>query len=305
MGLYFFDKKKIIIIGSLLACGYMVIFPEITMRASKAAIDIWLNSIVPVIMPFFIAAGFLKGIGVCSNLPVRLYPFIMAMLSGYPMGAKITGDYYREGRIQDDRIYGLLSYSMITGPAFILGTVGVSLLNSYRMGVILAVSHYCGALLNGFLFGGYMSVKTDRVQNNTDSSSGVSYYSVLTEAMLDSFKSVAIILAYIMLFMIVCSTISESGIFDGESGRLPEALINGIMEMTVGCGKMAASGESSLIKLLSVSFMISFGGFSVLGQSLSMLKNCPVTASKLMKIKISHGLISVIISFVICRFVII
>ena len=51
--------------------------------------------------------------------------------------------------------------------------------------------------------------------------------------------------------------------------------------------------------------MISFGGFSVLGQSLSMLKNCPVTASKLMKIKISHGLISVIISFVICRFVII
>ena len=77
------------------------------------------------------------------------------------------------------------------------------------------------------------------------------------------------------------------------------------MEMTVGCGKMAASGESSLIKLLSVSFMISFGGFSVLGQSLSMLKNCPVTASKLMKIKISHGLISVIISFVICRFVII
>ena len=305
MGIYFFDKKIIIISVTLAACLYMVVFPEITIRASKTAIDIWLNSIVPVIMPFFIAAGFLKRIGVCNSLPVRIYPFAMAVLSGYPMGAKISGDYYRDGQINEKELYSLLSYSMVTGPAFIVGTVGVSLLNSYAAGVALALSHYASAVINGLIYGGTGLIKTGTSHRELISSDNQSYYNILTDSILETFKSMAIILAYIMLFMIICVTVSETEFFSSNGYEYGEALITGIMEMTVGCGKMSAVEINTLYLIPGVSFMISFGGLSVLGQSMSMLKNCPVKAPALMKIKFSHGLISAIISFVIYKLMVV
>lgn len=299
MGSYFFDKKRIIVLMGFAVCIYMVAFPEIIIKGSKIAIDIWLNSIVPVIMPFFIVAGFLKGIGICDSIPVRIYPLAMAVLSGYPMGAKIAGDYYREGIIDSRNLYGLLSYSMVTGPAFIIGTVGVSMLGSYKLGVILAVSHYGAAMINGLIFGGFSHVKDDR--NNLPKSAREipDYYKVLTDAMLNSFKSVAIILAYIMIFMILCTSLDSFGLFSLTSNKTLKALIKGFMEMTVGCGSIAGGDAGEMSSLIICSFLISFGGLSVLGQSVSMLNNCAIKGFRLFKIKLSHGILSAIIAFAI------
>ena len=40
---------------------------------------------------------FLKKTGIVNRISPKVYPFAMALLSGYPMGARITGDYYRDG----------------------------------------------------------------------------------------------------------------------------------------------------------------------------------------------------------------
>ena len=92
--------RKLIVNKLVVACASffafaMVVFPDITEAGSKTAIIIWANSIVPVLLPFFIFSDFIKRTGDLKKLPPRIYPFVMAFLSGYPMGAKVVGDYIK------------------------------------------------------------------------------------------------------------------------------------------------------------------------------------------------------------------
>lgn len=95
---------------------------------------------------FFYRCEFPEKTGMVSRISPKIYPFVMALLSGYPMGARITGDYYRAGLIDRDQMNWILSYSMVTGPAFLVGAVGVGFLGSHRLGLVLCISHYGGAL---------------------------------------------------------------------------------------------------------------------------------------------------------------
>ena len=55
--------------------------------------------------------------------------------------------------IDKEQMKWILSYSMVTGPAFLIGAVGVEFLGSHKLGVILAVSHYASAIVNCVFYG--------------------------------------------------------------------------------------------------------------------------------------------------------
>lgn len=301
MGFKFFEKNTMVVGGALICCLIMVIFPEITATASKEAINLWLNSIVPVLFPFFIAANFLKSTGIVGKISPRIYPFAMGVLSGYPMGARIAGDYYREGSISKDRLVQILSYSMVTGPAFLIGAVGHEFLGSHRLGIILAVSHYLSAGINGMFYGGSresgVSVRKTFVRKDN-------YYNIFTDAILDSFRSIGIILAYIIIFMIAADLLQFSGLLNLAPTPLAAALLKGFLEMTVGCSSLAVCQSSQIVKTTLAAFIVTFGGFSVLGQSMSMLRNCGISFRQILKMKLSHGVICAILTFSICSFVV-
>ena len=101
------------------------------------------------------------------------------------MGARICGDYYREGAIDRDQLRWILSYSMITGPAFLIGTVGHEFLGSHRVGIVVALCHYVSALLNGLFYGGGAKKKVVSMKKTTRRDS---YYNIFTDAILDSFR---------------------------------------------------------------------------------------------------------------------
>jgi len=301
MGFFMF-KNKLIIFGAVFFCFAMVVFPEITASASTAAMNLWLNAIVPTLFPFVIMVNFIQQTGILYRIPQSIYPFIMAFLSGYPMGARTAGDAYRCGSISGEDLRHILSFSMITGPAFIIGAVGTGFFHSAVLGYILAAGHYGGALINGLLYGG-LPLKRKRSFSPLPQPE-VSYSSGFTDAVLDGFKTTGIILAYIMMFMIVTDILQFSGAFSWMKQDYTEAVMKGILEMTVGCNGLQSCQCGIRTKLILTSFLISFGGFSVIGQSMSMLRSCPVTLMQLIKIKLTHGIISGILTFTICAFVV-
>jgi hypothetical protein len=81
------------------------------------------------------------------------------------------------------------------------------------------------------------------------------------------------------------------------------ALLKGILEMTVGCSSLTSCPCSLQIKGTLASFLVSFGGLSVLGQSMSMLRGCGISFRQLAVMKLSHGIISGILTFAISGFV--
>ena len=295
-------------LAAIVFCLIMVAFPEITATAAKEAVSLWLNSVVPMLFPFFVGANFLKQTGIVKRLSPRIYPFAMGALSGYPMGACMAGEYYRKGIIDRQQLQHILSYSMITGPAFLIGTVGYEFLGSHRLGMILAAGHYIGAYVNGMFFGkAYAAARQmppgkrgeERKQSGAESGFGA-----LTDAILESFRSIGIILAYIILFMIAADLLQFSGALRFAPTAEAAAVLKGMFEMTVGCSSLAACQCSQTVKTVLAAFIVTFGGLSVTGQSVSMLRNCGVKFGELFVMKLSHGILSAIITFSICSFVV-
>lgn len=308
MSFSFFDKNKIMAFAAIVFCLIMVVFPEITATAAKEAVSLWLNSVVPMLFPFFVGANFLKHTGIVKHLSPRIYPFAMGALSGYPMGACMAGEYYRKGIIDRQQLQHILSYSMITGPAFLIGTVGYEFLGSHRLGMILAAGHYIGAYVNGMFFGkAYAAARKmpmGRRGKEQKQSGAESGFGALTDAILESFRSIGIILAYIILFMIAADLLQFSGALRFAPTAEAAAVLKGVFEMTVGCSSLAACQCSQTVKTVLAAFIVTFGGLSVTGQSVSMLRDCGIGFGELFVMKLSHGILSAIITFSICSFVV-
>lgn len=141
---------------------------------------------------------------------------------------------------------------------------------------------------------------------------------MLSEAILSSFNSIMIIGGYIIIFSMLTeylahftSAVSEifiqnggaySGIFTGKTSpaEFLSTVAGGLLEMTVGCRNISQSNIFP-IKTSAVfcSFLISFGGFSVAGQTMSVLKGTDIRFGSFMSFKLMHGLISACITVII------
>lgn len=151
MGIFKFSRKKIILAGVMTSacCVLMVVFPSIALCSARKGISLWLSNVLPALLPFFICANFLQDIGVIRIFRSGVFPFVMSVLSGYPMGAKIVGDLRRDGEISQREAMRLMSFCSTSGPAFMVGAVGAGMLGSGMLGGIIAAAHYAGAFLNG------------------------------------------------------------------------------------------------------------------------------------------------------------
>ena len=303
-------KTAATVILTVVCCILMVAFPSMALRSARKAIDLWMLDVLPALLPFFICAGFLQNLGVMRYLGRGIFPFAMSALSGYPMGASIIGNLRHSEDISLDEAKKMLSYCSTSGPAFMIGAVGAGMLGSGQIGMIIAVSHYIGALINGFIHGGISLKPRSEIKTNDfdhKSNNGVLIQKPLqdafTESILISLKSVGIILAYIVMFMFITDIITVSGVLVGIEKPWAEALLKGLVEMTVGCEAAAGCiGISKTVKCVVCTFMISWGGLSVIGQTMSMLSGTGITVGYVVAMKFTHGLFSAAAAFTIALF---
>jgi nucleoside recognition membrane protein YjiH len=80
----------------------------------------------------------------------------MSVLSGYPVGAKLTADFYEKGLITKGQACRITTFTSTSGPLFIVGTVGIGMFHSAKLGIIILLSHFIGAILNGLIYRKYM-----------------------------------------------------------------------------------------------------------------------------------------------------
>ena len=272
-------------------CILMVIFPQVAMDSARKGISLWASSVLPALLPFFICANFLQNIGVIRYLKSGTFPFLMSVLSGYPMGAKIVGDLRRSREISVGEAKRLMSFCSTSGPAFLIGAVGTGMLGSGFLGGIIAAAHYLGAAVNGMVytavlgkeygFAGSMRIEEEKGMQES-----------LTEAMLSAFKSLGIILAYIVLFTFATDMMHLCGVFSLVGCTWLRAIVKGFFEMTVGCGAVADA-----LRCILCAGILSWGGLSVLGQSMSMLAGSGISLRYLFLSKMTHSLFSAIIAF--------
>lgn len=294
-------KTQFVVLMAAVFSVAMIVFPEVTETGSKTAIVLWINSIVPVLLPFFIFSDFIKRTGDLDRLPATVYPFVVAFLSGYPMGAKVVGDFIKEKKVTVNRGRYILSYSLVTGPAFIIFTVG-NFIGSQKAAVIIAIAHYGGALLNGLIYRCRDENKAARRRSPRPPKSD--YLENFTESIVSGFKAMAMILAYLMVFTIGINILEHLGVFGLINNQGVSSAFKGIFEMTVGINLVGMCDMGIRLKSVIAAFLLSFGGLSVAGQSMSMARGSGIGLADILKIKITHGMIAAIITTILIHIVV-
>lgn len=288
MNSFFYAKNKILLLLTC-ACGiFMIIFPKDVSVVTKEAIVLWLNSIVPALFPFFIVSGIIRKSGLLQVISYRILPVIMGFFSGYPVGAQVAADYLKTGLINKDDFYHIVSYSMVTGPAFLIGSCGIGFFSSQRIGYYFAVSHYFAAFLIWAVYGRKTKVKITKQKNLLKVKAEKN---ILKSSLTASIDSIFMVLGYLIIFMMLLCMIRKTSVFEIINNEYFTALITGVMEMTIGA-KEAAALENKLLAAAVTSFIISFGGLCVIGQTVTMLEGIDISIFKLIFFKILHGLIS-------------
>jgi len=245
------------------------------------------------------------------NTPaISFYIFFMSIISGYPMGAKLTTEFYEKGLITKTDAEKILSFCSTSGPMFVIGTVGAGFLKSTTLGLLIFAVHIISSIINGIIFSriknknietenkAIISPKKTQINTNTLS---------LEEIMYSTIKSVLIVGGYIVLFYVLIEVLLDLNIFYpliklltllGLNNLEAMGIISGIVEITKGLSILNNSQNIKLVFILT-NGLISFSGISILIQSLKLLNKIKINKKLFLLQKITHSIISSAISYLI------
>lgn len=310
----------------------LVIFSKQNLQATKSGLLLWANSIVPALLPFFITTELLSHTNIVSrignflnklmrpifNVPgIGAYAFIMGIISGYPVGAKIVTKFRNDGMCTKAEAERLLAFTNNSGPLFIIGTVGITMFANTQIGILLFITHFISCLLVGVLFRFWKcndSEKIHLLKQNTSTKQEVTFSNlgeVLASSILNSVNTIVTIGGFVIIFSVIISIFNSCGFFNtctyilspffnffGISTEYITPIISGICELTNGLNlvcNIATKAISNNITLTA--FLLGFGGISILLQVLSITSKSDISIKAYFYGKLLQGIIAAILTY--------
>jgi sporulation integral membrane protein YlbJ len=295
----------------------IIIYPFDTLNAAKEGVNLWLFVVVPSLLPFFILNDMMVSLDVPKNIsyvfsPILrvlyntsgygAYAFIMSIFSGYPSGAKITSSLIKSGQITSDEGQRILSFSSTSGPLFIIGAVGTGMLKSVSAGYLLFISHLLGAILNGIIYNIVFHKTPSNKSSNrfAFSKTPMEPSQLIGSSISSSLITCGYIGGYIVLFSVIIKLFNKISFFSipfltGVVEKLIAFLIQGSLEISSGSSIITLSTLPMEFKLILLSFIIGFGGLSILGQVAAVVSNTGIDMRKYALFKLTQGGVSSLI----------
>lgn len=321
-------KRNIVSILFLLFTISILIFSNSNLTAVKSGISLWATSVVPSLFPFFVATELLMHTNVIyliGNLLNRFmkplfnvrgegaFAFIMGIISGYPIGAKIATNFRKENICTKEECERLLSFTNNSGPLFIIGSVGILLYRNTMIGLLLFITHLLASLSVGFVFRFW---KKDSSDNNILSSNAYMHQKnratfsnlgeILSESIVSSIKSILVIGGFVVIFSSIISILNASGIthiielllspfFDWIhiDTSFIGPIFTGFFEITNGISTISNIACKKLsINIIITAFLLGFGGVSVLLQVLSITSKSDLSIKPYIYGKVLQGILA-------------
>lgn len=269
-------KKFGFILASLVLTVLLIFFPGIAMPAAADSINIWLSSIVPSVFPFIVCVNMLTSLdsstfasNKCNsftrsllNLPsASMLPVAVGLLSGCPLGGKITASLYQKGVITSDEAQRITGFINNPSPVFVICAIGIGMLNSVSYGQLIYVSVILSAFLCALIFKFYYT-KTDKTAAPNSSAARTG------DIMSNSVAAILKIGGYIIIF----------GVLGAFLDYIPYIgkVLSCMAEMTAGSSRIASLDIGMRTKTSLIAFLLSFGGICIQMQVLSFLRGIPI-----------------------------
>lgn len=307
---------------------YIIIFIFIgfeILTESKSIIDtvifsfgIWTNNIFPSLFPFFVLSELLINFGFVELLGELFKPvmnklfkvkgegafvFIMSMISGFPSNAKYVKELYTKGILNENEASKLLMFTHFSNPLFIMGSIALTFLGNKEAGILVLFSHYIGNIVIGLMFRNYepegcakekTSIK--RAINNMHNkriNNKLKFGTIITNSLLNTINTLLLILGVVTMFLCV-TTIIDNNV---NLNNYNQSILNGLIEMTQGLKYVGLLNIPLKLKTIISTLIISFGGFSVHMQVISIISDTKIKYLPYLTARVCHALISSLIVF--------
>lgn len=311
-------SNKIISLLLIIMCIIILFNPQIYLKSCLNAISVWAFKVLPLMFPFFVFTRIIVNLSeqktsVMDKFFNKLYhtpngsfsTFFLSTLSGYPMGAKLICTMYENKQINSSDARKMLSFCSVSGPIFMLGTVGVAMLNSFTSGLIILISNILASLVNGLIYRG-KNEETNSFIPITKKNSNI-----LSESVYDSLISILLVGAYIVLSFLVIDILHNLKITDAltdliccvfnlnNKQNVVQSVLNGCIEITHGILDLSQTSLSLKVKTVISSGLIGFGGISVMMQSLNFLSTLNLPIKTLFRQKLTQSILCLLIASII------
>lgn len=336
---FYIIKLKQLVLPSILIAftGALVIFSKTNLVSAKNGLVLWVNSIVPTLFPFFVATELLSHtnftyyLGKVLNKVMKpvfnvrgegSFAFIMGILSGYPMGAKIAANFRENNICSKEECERLLSFTNNSGPLFIIGTVGISMFGNSTIGFLLLVTHLLASITVGFIFR-FWKYNSDSKSNKHSSS--VPYNNdislsnlggVIGSSITSSINTILLIGGFVVLFSVIISILQTSHLLELTCScieplfnilHIPSSFtsgfVSGILELTNGLSVICNIPEKKLsINIIIASFLLGLGGLSILLQVWSTISKTDLSIKPYFYGKLLHACFSAFYTFLFLKY---
>ena len=290
------------------------------LESVRFSIGIWSNNIFPSLFPFFVVTEIAINYGVVELFSELSKPLMqklfrlnskasfvwgMSILSGFPSSAKYARELYLNGSLNEHEATKVLTFSHFSNPLFILGTVSILFLNNQEIGILILLSHYLTNVIIGLLFRNYYPSKEENTKisikkainnmHNKRINNDLTFGEIITNSLINSINTLLLILGVITMFLIITQIIDNNLNLSNYS----QAILNGFVEMTQGLKYISLLEIPLKLKTILSTMIISFGGFSVHMQTISILSDTQIKYLPFLTARLLHAIISSFIVFLI------
>ena len=343
-------KRNILPIIFVLIAVLLVVFSRSNLEATKSGLELWAFTVVPSLFPFFVITNLLSQTKVVRtigrlldklmrplfNVPgIGGFAFVMGLISGYPVGAKIVSDFREQKLVSKDEGERLLAFTNNSGPLFILSSVGIGMFGDTKTGILLLCTHILACITVGIILGKF-SKKTDeefrtRINNELEKSKKITdnkrnrnkeisiknLGEVLSNSINNSISTILLIGGFVVIFSVILSILNRTQILDMLSMLLKpilqifnidtdfsKPLLSGIIELTNGVKQVSGIHIKAISQnIILCAFLLGFGGFSVLLQVFSIVSKTDLSMKKYVAGKLMQGILASIYTFLALKFI--
>lgn len=318
---YACEKSKInvlITFTTTILITYLIIYPKSSIDSVISGTDLFVKSVFPTLFPFLIFTNILTSYGGISlfgklfgnflAIPLRIsknsiFPIIISFICGYPLGIKYSNDLHNKNLISDNEFQRLVNIASNASPLFLIGTVGISMLNNKTFGYILIAANYLSCILISYFIPNKKSLTQIKKSENIKFKNNFS--EILKLSLENATKTCVLVGGFIILFSLI-KEILTNNIFSQilfEKIPLIKPILIGIFEITNGINILSQMNISPHIKLSIISALCSFSGICIILQCYSLVyKNKDFKLNKYILYKIIQAIISFLITLVLSKF---
>lgn len=239
----------------------------------------------------FVNKIFKKPLNKLFNISSSSIIFILSILSSMPSNSIYTKNLLDNKLISTTEANKILTFTYFPSISFMIGTVGYKMFNNIKIGIIILLSNYIYNILIGIY------LRKDKINftlENKNSINKASFFDMLSNTILNAFKTCAIILGNLIIFIVIINILNK---YLNINDTLLSVL-SGLLELTTGSNMLSLLDININFKISLTSLIINFSGLSILFQSKSILNDYNIDIKRILIIKLIFSIIISILLYI-------